>query len=320
MGNPRLYEIVQAEGRALCKSRTSPRKTASSPPSWKGSSPSWAAGRPRPRPRSCCRGWVCRPSMLYERMAALTDTDKVKVLLAQALFGQPGHHPAGRAHQRPGHRLHRLAGGLSAGLTRARSSWSPTTGIFSTMVCTHIVDVDYGKIKMYVGNYDFWYESSQLMQRLMRDQNKKDEEKIKELQNFIQRFSANKSKSQQATSRKKLLDKLTVEEMPASSRRYPFVGFTHGPGAGQGDPDGGRTCPKPWTACRCWTRSAFTRQPGGQNRLCGRKRAGRDRPVQDPHRGAGAGRAAASSGAFRTSPVLFPTGQHRLFRRTGHEP
>ena len=79
---------------------------------------------------------------------------------------------------------------------------------------------------MYVGNYDFWYESSQLMQRMMRDQNRKAEEKIKELQNFIQRFSANKSKSRQATSRKKLLDKITVEEMPASSRRYPYVGFT----------------------------------------------------------------------------------------------
>ena len=77
-----------------------------------------------------------------------------------------------------------------------------------------------------MGNYDFWYESSQLMQRLIKDQNRKREEKIKDLQNFIQRFSANKSKSKQATSRRKLLDKLTVEEMPASSRRYPFVGFT----------------------------------------------------------------------------------------------
>ena len=78
---------------------------------------------------------------------------------------------------------------------------------------------------MYVGNYEFWYESSQMMQAMMKQQNKKAEEKIKELQSFIQRFSANKSKSKQATSRKKLLEKLTVEEMPASSRRYPFVGF-----------------------------------------------------------------------------------------------
>ena len=96
---------------------------------------------------------------------------------------------------------------------------------FLNTVCTNIVDVDYGGIKMYVGNYDFWYESSQMMQRLIRDQNKKKEEKIKELQEFVSRFSANKSKSKQATARRKLLDKLTVEEMPASSRRYPFVGF-----------------------------------------------------------------------------------------------
>ena len=97
---------------------------------------------------------------------------------------------------------------------------------FLNTVCTNIVDVDYGKIKMYVGNYEFWYESSQMIQKMIRDQNKKNEEKIKELQAFIQRFSANKSKSKQATSRRKLLDKLSVEEMPASSRRYPFVGFT----------------------------------------------------------------------------------------------
>ena len=97
---------------------------------------------------------------------------------------------------------------------------------FLNTVCTNIVDVDYGHIKMYVGNYEFWYESSQMVQRMMKDQNRKNEEKIKELQLFIQRFSANKSKSKQATARRKLLDKLTVEEMPASSRRYPFVGFT----------------------------------------------------------------------------------------------
>ncbi|MBO7169973.1 MAG: ATP-binding cassette domain-containing protein, partial [Clostridia bacterium] len=96
---------------------------------------------------------------------------------------------------------------------------------FLNDVCTNIVDIYYGSIKMYVGNYEFWYESSQLVQRLIKQQNKKNEEKIKELQAFISRFSANKSKSRQATSRRKLLDKLTVEEMPASSRRYPFIGF-----------------------------------------------------------------------------------------------
>ena len=96
---------------------------------------------------------------------------------------------------------------------------------FLNNVCTHIVDIDYGKIKMYVGNYDFWYESSQLVQKLLKDQNKKAEQKIQELQTFIARFSANKSKSRQATSRRKLLDKISVEEMPASGRRYPWVGF-----------------------------------------------------------------------------------------------
>ena len=97
---------------------------------------------------------------------------------------------------------------------------------FLNTICTHIVDIDYNKIKMYVGNYDFWYESSQLVQQLIKNQNKKNEEKIKELQDFISRFSANKSKSKQATARRKLLDKLTVEEMPASSRRYPWVAFS----------------------------------------------------------------------------------------------
>lgn len=96
---------------------------------------------------------------------------------------------------------------------------------FLNTVCTHIVDIDYGKIKQYVGNYDFWYESSQLVQQLIRNKNKRNEEKIAELQAFISRFAANKSKSKQATSRRRLLDKLSVEEMPASSRRYPFVGF-----------------------------------------------------------------------------------------------
>ena len=158
----------------------------------------------------------------------MSDMDprlKVKVLLAQALFG----HPDIILLDEPTNNLD-LASVVwledflmdydGAVLVVSHDRY------FLNNVCTHIVDIDYGKIKMYVGNYDFWYESSQLMQRMMRDQNRKAEEKIKELQNFIQRFSANKSKSRQATSRKKLLDKITVEEMPASSRRYPYVGFT----------------------------------------------------------------------------------------------
>ncbi|HEY5575119.1 MAG TPA: ATP-binding cassette domain-containing protein, partial [Clostridiaceae bacterium] len=96
---------------------------------------------------------------------------------------------------------------------------------FLNNVCTHMADVDFGKIKLFMGNYDFWYESSQLAAHLMKDQNKKKEEKIKELQDFITRFSANASKSKQATSRKKMLDKITVDDIMPSTRRYPFVGF-----------------------------------------------------------------------------------------------
>ena len=88
------------------------------------------------------------------------------------------------------------------------------------------MDIDYNKIKMYVGNYDFWYDASQLMQNLMKNQNKKNEEKAQELKEFISRFSANKSKSKQATARRKLLEKITLEEIPASSRRYPWVAFS----------------------------------------------------------------------------------------------
>ena len=97
---------------------------------------------------------------------------------------------------------------------------------FLNNVCTHMADVDFGKIKLYVGNYDFWYESSQLALSLMKDQNKKKEEKIKQLQDFIARFSANASKSKQATSRKKMLDKINIEDIQPSTRRYPYVGFT----------------------------------------------------------------------------------------------
>ena len=157
----------------------------------------------------------------------MSDMDprlKVKVLLAQALFG----HPDIILLDEPTNNLDLAS---VVWLEDFLMDYDGTVLVvshdryFLNNVCTHIVDIDYGKIKMYVGNYDFWYESSQMMQRLIRDQNKKKEEKIKELQEFVSRFSANKSKSKQATARRKLLDKLTVEEMPASSRRYPFVGF-----------------------------------------------------------------------------------------------
>ncbi len=160
----------------------------------------------------------------FSMMSELEGRQKVKVLLAQALFG----HPDIILLDEPTNNLDLNS---VVWLEDFLLDYDGTVLVvshdryFLNTVCTHIVDIDFGRIKMYVGNYDFWYESSQLMQRLIKDQNKKAEQKIEELQNFIRRFSANKSKSRQATSRRKLLDKLTVEEMPASSRRYPWVGF-----------------------------------------------------------------------------------------------
>ncbi len=161
---------------------------------------------------------------LYEMMGSLSEAEKIKVLLARALFGNPDIIL-----------LDEPTNGLDIDAVRWLEDF--LADYFGTVlvvshdrhflndVCTNIVDIDYGGIKMYVGNYEFWYESSQLVQRLIKQQNKRNEEKIKELQAFISRFSANKSKSRQATSRRKLLDKLTVEEIPASQRRYPFIGF-----------------------------------------------------------------------------------------------
>ncbi len=157
-------------------------------------------------------------------MADMDARLKVKVLLAQALFGNPDVILL----DEPTNNLDLAS---VVWLEDFLMDYEGTVLVvshdryFLNNICTHIVDIDYGKIKMYVGNYDFWYESSQLMQKLLKDQNKKAEQKIQELQTFIARFSANKSKSRQATSRRKLLDKITVEEMPASGRRYPWVGF-----------------------------------------------------------------------------------------------
>lgn len=157
----------------------------------------------------------------------MRETDprlKVKVLLAQALFGRPDVILL----DEPTNNLDLAS---VVWLEDFLMDYEGTVLVvshdryFLNNVCTHIVDIDYGKIKMYVGNYDFWYESSQLIQKLVKDQNKRAEQKIAELQTFIARFSANKSKSRQATSRRKLLDKISVEELPASGRRYPWVGF-----------------------------------------------------------------------------------------------
>ncbi len=154
----------------------------------------------------------------------LEDDEKVKVLLAQALFGKPGililDEPTNNLDVRAITWLENFLAEFEGTVIVVSHDRH-----FLNMVCTHICDVDFGKIRIYMGNYDFWYESSQLIQQLLRDQNKKKEEKIKDLQNFIARFSANASKSKQATSRKKLLDKISLSDIPTSSRRYPFVGF-----------------------------------------------------------------------------------------------
>ncbi|MBR4057359.1 MAG: ATP-binding cassette domain-containing protein [Oscillospiraceae bacterium] len=160
----------------------------------------------------------------YTLMSEMDPRQKVKVLLAQALFGKPDIVLL----DEPTNNLDLAS---VVWLEDFLLDYEGTVLVvshdryFLNTVCTHIVDIDYGKIKMYVGNYDFWYDSSQLIQKLMKDQNKKAQQKIEELQNFIARFSANKSKSRQATSRRKLLEKISIEELPASSRRYPWIGF-----------------------------------------------------------------------------------------------
>lgn len=160
----------------------------------------------------------------YKNVSELTGAEKVKVLLAQALFGNPGvlilDEPTNHLDLKSINWLEDFLINFEGTVIVVSHDRH-----FLNAVCTQMADVDFGKIKLYVGNYDFWYESSQLALQMAKDQNKKKEEKIKELQDFIARFSANASKSKQATSRKKLLDKITLDDIQPSSRRYPFVGF-----------------------------------------------------------------------------------------------
>ena len=160
----------------------------------------------------------------YVLMSELAVKDRVKVLLAQALFGNPDI----LLLDEPTNSLDLDA---IRWLEEFLINFNNTVILvshdrhFLNKVCTHIADIDYGKIKLYVGNYDFWYETSELLQKQMRESNKKKEEKIKELQAFIARFSANASKSKQATSRKKMLDKIQLDEIVPSSRKYPYIDF-----------------------------------------------------------------------------------------------
>ena len=162
----------------------------------------------------------------YKQMKELTGGEKVKVLLAQALFGKPEilimDEPTNHLDFQSINWLNNFIMDLEDSIVIVVSH----DRHFLNQICTNIVDVDFGKIQMYVGNYDFWYESSQLALQLAKDPNKKAEEKIAQLKEFIARFSSNASKAKQATSRKKQLEKIQVEEIQPSRRRYPYVGFT----------------------------------------------------------------------------------------------
>ncbi|CAM3992186.1 ABC-F family ATP-binding cassette domain-containing protein [Lederbergia lenta] len=160
-----------------------------------------------------------------KKMAELSGSDKIKVLLAQALFGKPD---VLLLDEPTNHLDLKAIQWLEEFLINFENTVIVVSHdrYFLNKVCTHIADLDFAKIQVYAGNYDFWYESSQLAQRMASDANKKKEEKIKELQAFIARFSANASKSKQATSRKKSLEKITLDDIQPSSRRYPFVGFS----------------------------------------------------------------------------------------------
>ena len=223
MGNQRLYDIMKEKDALYAKEDFTDEDgvKASELEAEFADMDGWEAESDVSR---LIQGLGLPEDILYSEMSTLTAKEKVKVLLAQALFGKPD---IILLDEPTNHLDIQAIEWLEDFILECESLIIVVSHDrhFLNTVCTNIVDVDYGGIRMYVGNYEFWYESSQLMQRMIRDQNKKKEEKIRELQEFVSRFSANKSKSKQATARRKLLDKLTVEEMPASSRRYPFVGF-----------------------------------------------------------------------------------------------
>lgn len=222
-GNPRLYEVMlQKEGIYSKENFTDEDGVLAA--ELEGEFAELNGWDAESEAAKLLKGLGIDTELLATQMSLLDGKRKVKVLLARALFGSPDvilmDEPTNHLDIASVEWLEEFLldfPGMVIVVSHDRH--------FLNAICTHIVDIDYAKIQMYVGNYDFWYESSQLIQKMKRDENKKNEEKAKELQNFIARFSANKSKAKQATSRRKLLEKLNIEDLPESSRRYPFIGF-----------------------------------------------------------------------------------------------
>jgi ATPase subunit of ABC transporter with duplicated ATPase domains len=223
MGNQRLYEIMKEKDAIYAKEDFTDEDgiKASELEGEFADMNGWEAESDA---SSLLNGLGIDTSLHYSIMKDLTGSEKVKILLAQALFGNPDI----LLLDEPTNHLDLDA---IAWLEEFLINFENTVIVvshdryFLNKVCTHIADIDYGKIQLYAGNYDFWYESSQLLVKQMKDANKKKEEKIKELQDFISRFSANASKSKQATSRKKALDKIELDDIRPSSRKYPYIDF-----------------------------------------------------------------------------------------------
>ena len=223
MGNPRLVEIMKEKDAIYAKPDFSDEDgiRAAELEAEFANMNGWEAESDA---ATLLNGLGVGPELHYSLMKDLVGNDKVKVLLAQALFGNPDI----LLLDEPTNHLDLDA---IAWLEEFLINFDNTVIVvshdryFLNKVCTHIADIDYAKIQLYAGNYDFWYESSQLMIKQMKEANKKKEEKIKELQDFIQRFSANASKSKQATSRKRALEKIQLDEIKPSSRKYPYIDF-----------------------------------------------------------------------------------------------
>ena len=223
LGNKRLYEIMKEKDAIYAKEDFSDEDgiRASELEAEFAELDGWEA---ESNAAMLLNGLGIDTDMHYMMMADLKGSDKVKVLLAKALFGNPDI----LLLDEPTNHLDMDA---IAWLEEFLINFENTVIVvshdryFLNKVCTHTADIDYGKIQLYAGNYDFWYESSQLLIQQMKEANKKKEEKIKELQEFISRFSANASKSKQATSRKKALEKIELEEIRPSSRKYPYIDF-----------------------------------------------------------------------------------------------